>query len=229
MAKKNIQKSTAAGGSGSPSKRIRESLSFSTVPPDTMASSLHQTLLAELADIERQQQNLDLSHSDQQLLDQAWEDVTNRLDELETIYEENVDWRDAAVYLDSEEEDSRPPTPVPIRPSITMESGINRRGEIVARLPGEAWVPVPTLSSTWSPPPPIEIPMIGSLQTTAPPPPRPAGVRICNCDSDGQCAYCEEEELERWNNMVDDRPGCERCAGCVYCREGGGYDGADEV
>ena len=197
-----------------------------------MTSSLHQSLLAELAEIERQQQNLDLSHSDQQLLDQAWEDVTNRLDELETIYEEDVEWRDAAVYLESEDDDSRPPTPVPaeparLRPSITMESGINRRGELVARLPGEPWMPVPSLSATWSAPPPIEIPVYPG-PTRCPPPPRPAGARICNCDSDGECAYCEEEEIDRWNAMVDDRPGCERCAGCVYCSESR-YDGADEV
>jgi hypothetical protein len=206
-----------------------------------MTSSLHQSLLTELADIERQLQDPFLPHSDQQLLDQAWEEVTNRLDELETIYEEDVEWRDAAAYLESEDEDSRPPTPVPAEParllpspprSVTMESGINRRGEVVARLPGEPWMPVPPLSATWSVPPPIEIPVYTG-PTGCPPPPRPAGVPICNCDSDGECAYCEEERLEqeeidRWNAMVDDRPGCEHCAGCVYCSEGR-YDGADEV
>jgi hypothetical protein len=55
-------------------------------------------------------------------------------------------------------------------------------------------------------------------------------VRICNCDSDGKCSDClEEEELERWNNMVDDREDCSRCSGCYYCQEGGGYDHAGEI
>jgi hypothetical protein len=193
-----------------------------------MASLLHQTLLAQLADIERQLQDTTLSHSDQQLLDQAWEDVNNRLDELEILFEtqeESGDWRDAAAYLDSESEDSRPATPVPAEPvrfappppprSVTMQSGLNRRGEIVSRLPGEPWRVVP---------PPIGIP-VSTGPTGCPPPPRPAGVPVCNCDSDGQCAYCEEE---RWNTLVDDRDGCARCSGCHYC-QGYGYDGADEV
>jgi hypothetical protein len=172
-----------------------------------MTSSLHQSLLAELADIERQQQNLDLSHSDQQLLDQAWEEVNNRLDELETIYEEDVEWRDAAAYLESESEDSRPASP-PVTRSLAFHG-------------------VPPLSATWSPPPPIEIPQYTG-PTGCPPPPRPGGVSICNCDSDGQCAYCEEEELERWNRMEDDRVGCRYCSGCMYCQDSR-YDGADEV
>ena len=174
-----------------------------------MNTTLYRSLLAELAEIERQQQDPTLSHSDQHLLDQAWEDVTNQLDELETIVEEPIeeDWRDARAVL--EEEDSRPATPVP-------------------REPVRIAPPPPPLSATRRPDP-IAIPMWAGSPSMAPPPPRPAGVTICNCDSDGQCAYCEEEELERWNNMVDDRPGCEHCAGCVYCREGGGYDGADEV
>jgi len=168
------------------------------VPPDTMASSLHQALLTELADIERQQQDPFLSHSDQQLLDQAWEDVDNQIYELEILFEtqeESGDWRDAAAYLDSESEDSRPVTP--------------ERTEPVRFAP---------------PPPPISIPQYTG-PTGCPPPPRPTGVLICNCDSDGQCAYCEEE---RWNRMEDTRPGCERCSGCAYCSDGW-YDGADEV
>ena len=168
-----------------------------------MDSALYQALLAELAGIERQQQDPTLSHSDQHILDQAWEDVMDRLDELETAGEE-VDWRDAAEYLESEGEDSRPPTPIPAEPLR------------IAPPPPPAR------------PPAISIPK-GVAVSIAPPPPRPAGVRICNCDSDGQCVYCEEEELERWNNMVDDREGCEHCAGCVYCQDGPGYDGADEV
>jgi hypothetical protein len=60
---------------------------------------------------------------------------------------------------------------------------------------------------------------------------------ICNCDSDGECSYCEElrrdtERMEaeaRWNAEADTREGCARCPGCAYCSEGGLYDGADEV
>lgn len=167
--------------------------------------TLYRALLSELADIERQQEDRTLPHSDQQLLDQAWEDVTNQIDELEAIVEEpeEEDWRDARAVLD----DSRPGTPVPAEP--------------VRFAPA----PPPTTRR----PVPISIPMWSGSPSLAPPPPRPAGVRICNCDSDGQCIYCEEEELERWNNMVDDREGCEHCSGCMYCQEGGGYDGADEV
>jgi hypothetical protein len=208
------------------------------VPQSKMNTALYDSLVAELADIERQQQDPTLPHSDQQLLDQAWEDVMNRLDELETIVEEAVedDWRDARVVVE-EDEDSRPATPVPAEPvriapppprSVTLVAGFRRDGTIVAQMPDGQWVPAPPLSASRQPPP-IAIPMWTGSPSVAPPPPRPAGVTICNCDSDGQCAYCEEEERERWNNMVDDRPGCEHCAGCVYCQEGGGYDGADEV
>jgi hypothetical protein len=203
--------------------------------------NLLEKLHSELADIERQQQDLTLPHSDQQLLDQAWEDVTNKIDELEEIlrvaeeYEE-VEWRDAAEYLESESEDSRPPTPRPTEPlrfappppSITLESGINSRGEIVARVPGGPWRPVgvPMLSETRRPPP-IEIPSYTG-PTGCPPPPRPGGVSICNCDGDGMCAYCEEEQLQQWNSAEDDRVGCRYCSGCMYCQDSR-YDGADEI
>ena len=206
-------------------------------------------LYAELADIERQQEDKTLPHSDQQLLDQAWEEVTNHIDELEEMIasehrEDEDQWRDAAAYLE-EEDDSRPPTPRPAEPvriappppaSVTLKSGISRDGRIVAQMPDGRWVPAPfpsfapappKLSATWRPPP-IEIPK-DFVPTMAPPPPRPGGVSICNCDADGQCAYCEEEELERWNKMVDDREGCARCSGCHYCSSGAGYDGADEI
>lgn len=174
---------------------------------NTSQTTLYRALLAELADIERQQQDDTLPHSDQHILDQAWEDVTNRIDELEEMLEcalpEEEDWRDARVVLD------RPPTP---RPSSPLR---------IAPPPPPARPPV------------ISIPK-GMSVTFAPPPPRPAGNTICNCDSDGECVYCEEErlkeeELERWNNMVDDREGCASCSGCAYCRDEDRYDGADEV
>lgn len=215
---------------------------------------LLRTLHSELADIERQQEDRTLSHSDQHLLDQAWEDVSNHIDELEDIiaseYKEDEDWRDARVAL---EEESRPPTPRPASPvriapppprkpiSVTMPVKITRDGQLMGKRLDGTWGPAPFPFSPAPPPlsaahrpPPIEIPRGMAPPTVAPPPPRPAGAVICNCDSDGECVYCEEdrleaEELERWNNMVDDRPGCERCSGCAYCRDEDRYDGADEI
>jgi hypothetical protein len=45
--------------------------------------ALYQDLLQELADIEREQHDTTLSHSDQQVLDQAWEDCMQRMEETE--------------------------------------------------------------------------------------------------------------------------------------------------
>jgi hypothetical protein len=202
-----------------------------------------ETLYDALADIERQQQDQTLSHSDQQLLDQAWEEISNQIDELDgveaechtckkTMTEDDmeswacdddaVDWRrpqcDGCRAVPAEPVRFAPPPP-----SVTLETGINRRGELVTRLPDGRWVPAPPLPATWRPPP-IEIPVWTGSPSMPPPPPRP--VAICNCDSDGQCGYCEEE---RWNSLDDTRTGCERCSGCHYCQDGGRYDGADEV
>jgi len=65
--------------------------------------------------------------------------------------------------------------------------------------------------------------------TMAPPPPRPAA-RICNCDSDGECEYCQEERMDAeeramWDRIEDSRRDCERCAGCFTCQSLIGYDG----
>lgn len=38
----------------------------------------------------------------------------------------------------------------------------------------------------------------------------------------------EHEDFDEWDMEEDDR-GCERCSGCAYCQDSGGYDGADEV
>jgi hypothetical protein len=186
--------------------------------------NLLEKLLSELADIERQQQDDTLSHSDQHLLDQAWEDVTNQIDELEEIlrvaeeYEE-AEWQDAAHYLESESEDSHPTTPVAAEPLRFAPSP----PPVLRSL---AFHGVPPLSATRRPPP-IEIPQYTG-PTGCPPPPRPGGVSICNCDADGMCAYCEEEQLQRWNNMEDDRVGCRYCSGCMYCQDDR-YDGSDEI
>jgi len=195
--------------------------------------NLLEKLHSELADIERQQQDTTLPHSDQQLLDQAWEDVSNKIDELEEIlrvaeeYEE-VQWRDAAEYLESESEDSRPPTPRPTEP-LRLVPPVTRSLSSHGVPPLSATrseVPIP---DGWRPfplPPPITIPEHDG-GPSGPPAPRHA-VRICNCDADGMCAYCEEEQLQQWNAMEDDRVGCRYCAGCMYCTESR-YDGADEI
>jgi hypothetical protein len=184
--------------------------------------NLLEKLLSELADIERQQQDDTLSHSDQQMLDQAWENVTNQIDELEEILRvaEEVEWHDAADYLESESEDSRPATPIPTEP-------LRFAPPPPPVLRSLAFHGVPPLSATWSPPPAIEIPRYTG-PTGCPPPPRPGGVLICNCDADGMCEYCEEEQLQRWNNMEDDRVGCRYCSGCMYCQDDR-YDGSDEI
>lgn len=75
---------------------------------------LLEELRNTLIDIERQQQDKTLPHSDQQLLDQAWEDCTARMEELEEILELADQWRDATEYLEEEEPlVDRPPTPIP--------------------------------------------------------------------------------------------------------------------
>ena len=68
---------------------------------------LYNQLLEQLADIERQQQDPTLSHSDQQLLDQAWEELNDRLDELDDILDTaTVEWRDATEYLEEDDDDT---------------------------------------------------------------------------------------------------------------------------
>lgn len=168
-------------------------------------ASLYQTLIAELAAIERQQQDLTLSPLDQQLLDQAWEDVTDQLDEIDTITE--VDWRDAREVIDELDDweysaPETPPPPSPIRfapspPPITFG-------------PGDPFYPPPverTVSFAGIPPSDGAF-----LEPPAPPAP----------------FYPSDEEVAEWNNIVDDREGCMYCPGCHYCT-GYGYDGNDEV
>jgi hypothetical protein len=65
-------------------------------------------LYALLEDVERQLQNPTLPHSDQQLLDQAWEEYTREIEELESLLDrtEPIEWHDATAYLESESEPS---------------------------------------------------------------------------------------------------------------------------
>jgi len=199
----------------------------------TLQKTLYNTLLTERDTIERQLADKTLPHSDQPLLVEAWEDVTERIHDMEEWMD---DWRDA-----QEEEESRPATPVPESPvrlapgppvkaprpiSVTHETGLSRSGKLMTKMPDGRWVPAPPLP--FSRPLSIQIPQGMGSPTLAPPPPRPApaaAARICNCDSDGECSYCEEE---RWNAVPDDRSGCAHCPGCHYCAEER-YDGADEV
>jgi hypothetical protein len=164
-----------------------------------MNTSLYQTLLSELADIERQQDDKTLSHSDQRLLNQAWEDISDQIEDLERPRTPESD-RPVRVA---------PPPPakaVGLR-SVTHQTGLSRSGRLMTLLPDGRWVPAPPIPYSAAPAAPA------------------APARVCNCDSDGECSYCEEE---RWNAMADDREDCAQCSGCHYCAEDQ-YDGADEV
>ena len=66
-----------------------------------------EELYALLADVEAQMADPTLPHSDQQILDQAWEAYTNEIDAIESgqpYVPEEVEWRDAAEYLEEEED-----------------------------------------------------------------------------------------------------------------------------
>jgi hypothetical protein len=219
---------------------------------------LLEELRTQLADIERQQEDRTLPHSDQQLLDQAWDDVTNQIEELEEVLElaeqfDEAHWRDAAQFLDSEDSDDEPPRRVTYAPppptSRTMESALNRHGQVVARLPGGEWhvVPPPTVAlETWvrpdgavmtGLPPPISIPPRVSFLTMAPPPPapRPATPVPPNVEALANAPplpETDEEETESDSEAVeleDDRDGCRYCSGCMYCQSSDGYDPAGEI
>jgi len=101
-----------------------------------------------LADVEAKMQNPTLPHSDQQLLDQAWEAYTNEIDELEDILEmaheiDETDWRDAEVYLASQEADDDYQESNAAGGSVTVRSGFAvRNGEVKI--------------VTYAPPPPVD-------------------------------------------------------------------------
>lgn len=179
-------------------------------------TSLYRTLLKELADIESRQSDQTLSSSDRECLDQAWKAAMTRLDELES--------RPATPVPSSPVLFAPPPPPgAPRKPVSTIRRvGITRDGKLMAEQPDGSWVPAPPLATPVAVPPhwslKIQIPQGMGPSTAAPPPPR---ARICNCDGDGECSYCEEE---RWNQMEDEREGCKHCQGCSYCKEDA-YDG----
>lgn len=116
----------------------------------------------QLVDIERQQEDDTLSHSDQQLLDQAWEDITNEIDELEEIIatgeEIEAEWRDATEYLEDEDDDEEEfvrshtvPARIAVRKGKVMFAPpppeVHLTAEQVARAEKElaeaCWIPLP--------------------------------------------------------------------------------------
>jgi len=134
-------------------------------------------LYALLADVEAQMNDTTLSHSDQQLLDQAWDTYTNEIDAIEDAVEagEQSEWRDAAEYLESEEEEDDDWTPTGPG-SVTVRSGyVIRNGGVKV--------------VTYAPPPPpvdrlllpSEEEMINRMVDTR------EGCARCS-----GCAYCEE-------------------------------------
>lgn len=86
--------------------------------------TLYQDLLKQLADIERQQEDKTLPHSDQQLLDQAWDDITSQINDVEELLQAGMDaashWVDAAAFFEDEEEfnpnEPRPKSPERLLP-----------------------------------------------------------------------------------------------------------------
>jgi hypothetical protein len=137
---------------------------------------------------------------------------------------------------DQAEPVTRPSTPVPSSPvrlspppppgaprkpvSTTLRTGLTRSGQLVTQLPDGRWCPAPEM-----PLPEASVPP-GDGEDSTPPQPQFVEVRICNCDSDGECRECQEE---RWNTYEDARTGCATCAGCSYCQSGAGYEGTDEI
>lgn len=102
-----------------------------------MNTELRTSLLAELADIERQLHNPSLTDSDRQQLDQAWEDTHDRLDDLDGLFiaipaVDDFDWHDAREVLDTPPPASpvrlAPPPPPPL--SSTHIYGISWRDRL---------------------------------------------------------------------------------------------------
>ena len=70
---------------------------------------LYEELTKQLVDIEKQMEDKTLPHSDQQLMDQAWDEITRQIEELDQLFEmqddediinenEQVDNRDGCMY-----------------------------------------------------------------------------------------------------------------------------------
>ena len=177
-----------------------------------------QTRIRELRDrmveVTRQQQDPKTSHSDQQLLDQEWDDITQEIEELEDIRAQH--WYDAADYL-QEEEDS---APAHIRERIEQDL---RAVDAELESPDTSALMAEALHDQRNT-------MLRTLDALDRPGDFPCVV--CTYASghrfmDGRCADCYWHRIE---SKEDDRPDCARCSGCAYCAGGSGaYDQADEV
>jgi hypothetical protein len=173
---------------------------------------LLEELRAQLADIERQQQDPTLPHSDQQLLDQAWDDYTNQIDELEEILEladrfDEDHWRDAAQFLEEAEPDEPPP-------SVTLQTWVRSDGALMTGIPPrvsfETQAPPPP-----APRPPTPVPPDVEMLANAPPLP----------DDDEEMDTESDSAME----VEDDRDDCRYCSGCMYCQDNDGYDPSGEI
>lgn len=164
-----------------------------------------------LDEVNRQQQDPKMPHSDQQLLDQEHDDIVEELDELESMLAQ--EWHDATEYLEEEDDDA------PARMRRVLEQDI---AKIDAELNS------PEMSATRA-----EalhdhrnqlVRALDELEGAGDGP-----CVVCTYQGgyrfmDGKCADCY------WEPMEDTREGCARCSGCAYCAGGGGaYDQADEV
>ena len=143
-------------------------------------------LLEELAEIEQQLEDKTLSHSDQHLLNQAWDAIDAQIHAIETgeddPFAEDTPWRDAAEYLESEEEDDARAEPLrvaPAPPSVTLQAGITRSGELVARAAGGEWRLVVD---------------IAPLREAPPLPEEDDPVDDRGCAHCAGCAYCEDSQ-----------------------------------
>ena len=119
------------------------------------------SLLTEVAELEKQQQDKTLPHSDQQLLDQAWEDLQDQI----ALLQEAIEMGEEEEYDDDDEEEEEE----------EQEEEDYQGLQEVYYLGGNV--------------------------------------------------YISAEELDRYNNMEDDRVGCD------YYEEdfGGGYNPSDEI
>lgn len=164
----------------------------------------------ELETVERLMQDTTLPHSDQQMLDQAWEYYAERVERMEDLLDladdmESVEWRDAAEYLDEEEDDSPPPPP-----SVTCTTLFRADGTLVVR------------------PPPISIPEPSGPSEVPPAPRALRGVDERRPESPA-LLMPSEEEMEEMSRAYDADQGCRYCSGCYYCEESSAYDPMGEI
>ena len=164
----------------------------------------------ELETVERLMQDTTLPHSDQQMLDQAWEYYAERVERMEDLLDladdmESVEWRDAAEYLDEEEDDSPPPPP-----SVTCTTLFRADGTLVVR------------------PPPISIPEPSGPSEVPPAPRAVRGVDERRPESPA-LLMPSEEEMEEMSRAYDADQGCRYCSGCYYCEESSAYDPMGEI